>query len=127
MTVPLGKKHYMSSAQVKQLSDEGNAIESHTYDHHNFKKYAGKDWEIQLDKPTQKLKEITGKPIEYFAYPYGLWNAEGLPQLHKRGFKLAFQLGEKRDPQDPLMTVRRILDSGYWTAKSFSSNIKHSF
>jgi len=127
MTVPLGKPHYMSKEQVKILSDEGNVIGSHTWDHHNFKKYQGKDWEIQLDKPTKTLEEITGKTMTYFAYPYGLWNAEGLPQLHKRGFKMAFQLAEKRDPQDPLMTARRILDSGYWSDKTFSNSIKHSF
>lgn len=127
MTVSLGKPHYMSRAQVKTLSDEGNVIGSHTWDHHNFKKYQGKDWEIQLDKPTKTLEEITGKKMTSFAYPYGLWNAQGLPELHKRGFKLAFQLGEKRDPQDPLMTVRRILDNGYWSNKAFSNNIKHSF
>ncbi len=41
---------------------------------------------------------------------------------------MAFQLADKRDPSDPLMTVRRILDSGYWTtAKGFSNAIKRSF
>jgi len=129
MTVSIGKtkRHYMSSEQIKQLSDEGNVIAAHTYDHHNFKKFQGKDWETQLDKPTKKLESITGKPIKYFAFPFGLWNAENLPQLHKRGFKLAFQLADKRDPQDPLMTVRRILDSGYWTVKNLSNSIRHSF
>ncbi|MGN6639327.1 MAG: polysaccharide deacetylase family protein [Mucilaginibacter sp.] len=127
MTVSIGKKHYMSAAQIKQLSDEGNVIGSHTWNHSNFKKFQGKDWEIQLDKPTKKLEEITGKPIKYFAYPFGLWNEQNLPELHKRGFKIAFQLAEKRDANDPLMTVRRILDSGYWTTKTLSNSIRHSF
>ncbi|MDB5154351.1 MAG: polysaccharide deacetylase family protein [Mucilaginibacter sp.] len=127
MTVSLGRPHYMSKEQVKQLSDEGNVIASHTWDHHNFKKFTGKDWEIQLDKPTKKLEDITGKPVKYFAYPFGLWSAQNLPQLHKRGFKLAFQLADKRDENDPLMTVRRILDSGYWTVKNLNNSIKHSF
>src|ERR1700744_4849550 len=39
MTVSLGKPHYMSKEQVKALSDAGNIIGSHTWDHHNFKKY----------------------------------------------------------------------------------------
>ena len=84
MTVSIGKKgkfvDYMSKEQIKQLSDEGNVIGSHTYDHKNFKKYQGKDWEEQLDKPTKKLEEITGKKMTEFAYPFGLWNAEGIPE-----------------------------------------------
>lgn len=127
MTVSIGRPRYMTKEQIKQLADAGNVIASHTWDHHNFKKFAGKDWEIQIDKPTKKLEEITGKPIKYFAFPFGLWNAQGLPELHKRGFKAAFQLAEKRDPQDPLMTIRRILDSGYWTTKTIMKNIKSSF
>ena len=117
----------MNKEQIKQLSDEGNVIASHTWDHHNFKKFAGKDWETQIDKPTKKLEDITGKKIEYFAYPFGLWNAQGLPELHSRGFKMAFQLAEKRDTNDPLMTVRRILDSGYWSAKTLGNSIRNSF
>ena len=146
MTVSLNRKpHYMSKEQVKQLSDEGNVIGSHTWDHHRFDrlshnstlKIKGKngkitlkptdDWVTQLDKPTKQLEEITGKPVKYFAFPFGVWNAQNLPELHKRGFKLAFQLADKRDANDPLMTVRRILDSGYWTTKSFSNSLRHSF
>ena len=35
MTVSLGKAHYMSREQVHALSEEGNTIGSHTWDHHN--------------------------------------------------------------------------------------------
>jgi peptidoglycan/xylan/chitin deacetylase (PgdA/CDA1 family) len=131
MTVSIGKKgkfvDYMSSDQIKQLSDEGNVIGSHTYDHKNFKKYTGKDWEEQLDKPTKRLEDITGKKIEYFAYPFGLWNKEGFPELKKRGFKMAFALADKRDQNDPLMCVRRIIASGYWSPKTLSNSINKSF
>ncbi|TCD00995.1 polysaccharide deacetylase family protein [Pedobacter psychroterrae] len=131
MTVTIGKKgkfvHYMSSDQIKQLSDEGNVIGSHTYDHKNFKKYQGKDWEEQLDKPTKKLEEITGKKITEFAYPFGLWNAEGIPELKKRGFKMAFSLADKRDQNDPIFTIRRIIASGYWSPRTLHNSIKKSF
>lgn len=127
MTVSLGRPHYMSKAQVKELSDKGNDIESHTWDHHNVKKYQGKDWEIQIDKPTKTLQEITGKNIHHFAYPFGLWNTEAIPELKKRGFKSAFILGTKRDETNPLFTIRRIIASGYWTPKTLSNSIKNSF
>lgn len=131
MTVSIGKQgkfvNYMSKEQIKTLSDEGNTIGSHTYDHKNFKKYEGKDWEEQLDKPTKKLEEITGKKIEYFAYPFGLWNAAGIPELKKRGFKMAFSLADKRDEKDPLFTVRRIIASGFWSPKTLHNSIVKSF
>jgi peptidoglycan/xylan/chitin deacetylase (PgdA/CDA1 family) len=120
-------KHYMDRKQIKQLSDEGNVIACHTQDHTNFKKYKGNDWVTQIDKPTKKLEAITGKPIKYFAFPFGEWNSAGLPELHKRGFKAAFQLTDLRDPNDPIMTIRRLLGCGYWSAKTLDYNIKHDF
>ena len=126
MTVSLGRPHYMTKAMVKQLSDEGNVIGSHTWDHHNVKKYQGKDWETQIDKPTKVLEEITGKKITYFAYPFGLWNPPAFPELKKRGFVAAFSLAEKRDQNDPLFTIRRIIASGYWTPKTLRNNIVQS-
>ncbi|GAB3865855.1 hypothetical protein GCM10028824_05390 [Hymenobacter segetis] len=127
MTVSLGRPHYMTKAMVKQLSDEGNIIGSHTWDHHNVKKYQGKDWETQIDKPTKTLEEITGKKINYFAYPFGLWNTQAFPELKKRGFVAAFSLAEKRDQQDPMFTIRRIIASGYWSPKTLRNNIVQSF
>jgi peptidoglycan/xylan/chitin deacetylase (PgdA/CDA1 family) len=127
MTVSLGRPHYMTKAMVKQLSDEGNIIGSHTWDHHNVKKYQGKDWETQIDKPTKTLEEITGKKITYFAYPFGLWNPQAFPELKKRGFVAAFSLAEKRDQNDPLFTIRRIIASGYWSPKTLRNNIVQSF
>ncbi|RAK70738.1 polysaccharide deacetylase family protein [Hymenobacter edaphi] len=127
MTVSLGRPNYMSKAQVKQLSDEGNVIGSHTWDHHNVKKYQGQDWVTQIEKPTKTLEEITGKDIKYFAYPFGLWNPEAIPQLKQRGMVAAFVLAEKRDQQDPLFTIRRIIASGYWSPKTLHNSIVNSF
>ena len=131
MMVTIGKKakyaSYMTSDQIKQLADEGNAIGNHTYDHKNFKKYEGKDWEEQLDKPNKKIEEIVGKKVTEFAYPFGLWNAKGIPELKKRGFRMAFSLAEKRDENDPLYTIRRIIPSGYWSPKTLHNSIVKSF
>ena len=145
MTVSIGRPHYMTADMVKKLSDEGNIIGSHTWDHHRVDKYShnstlkiigknGKittrpvdDWVTQIDKPTKKLEEITGKKIDYFAYPFGIWKKPVLPEIQKKGFKIAFQLADKRDPDYPLMTVRRILDSGYWSTKTFSNSVRNSF
>lgn len=127
MTVSLGKPNYLSKDQVKQMSDAGHVIGSHTYDHQNVKKYQGEDWVTQIEKPTKTLQEVTGKDIKYFAYPFGLWNKEAIPELKKRGFTSAFILAEKRDENDPLFTIRRIIASGYWNTKTLHNSIIKSF
>jgi peptidoglycan/xylan/chitin deacetylase (PgdA/CDA1 family) len=127
MTVSIGKANYMSKAQIKELSDAGHVIGSHTYDHQNVKKYQGDDWLTQIEKPTKTLREITGKEVKYFAYPFGLWNKEAIPELKKRGFTSAFILAEKRDENDPLFTIRRIIASGYWNTKTLHNSLVKSF
>ena len=127
MTVSIGRPRYMSSDQIKSLSDAGHVIASHTWDHQNFKKYTAEDWIAQVDKPTKRLEEITGKKITYFAYPFGLWNADGIPELKKRGFKAAFQLSAKRDEKEPLYTIRRNIASGKWNAKTLHRIMINNF
>jgi peptidoglycan/xylan/chitin deacetylase (PgdA/CDA1 family) len=127
MTVSLGRPGYMTREEVKQLSDEGNIIGSHTWNHSNVKNYTAKDWPMQIDKPSQQLENITGKPIEYFAYPFGLWNKPAIEQLKERHFKAAFQLSEKRDENDPLFTIRRIIVPGQWNTNTLEKWMANSF
>src|SRR6476619_5093039 len=44
MTISIGKPRYMTKEQIKDLSDKGNTIACHTWDHHNVKKYTDVDW-----------------------------------------------------------------------------------
>jgi peptidoglycan/xylan/chitin deacetylase (PgdA/CDA1 family) len=127
MTVSLGKPGYMSTEQVKQLADEGHTIGSHTYDHKNAKTYTVDDWVEQVQKPSKQLQTITGKPVEYFAYPFGLWNKEAIAKLKDHDFKVVFQLSAKRDENDPLFSVRRIIVPGSWSGSTMIKVMKRSF
>ena len=127
MTVSLGKPGYMSKEQVKELSDQGNVIGSHTWDHHSVKQYTGDDWTIQIEKPSKELETITGKPIDYFAYPFGLWNKEAIKNLKRYHFKSVFQLSDHRDEEDPLYTIRRIIIPGEWSSSAMMRVMKNSF
>jgi peptidoglycan/xylan/chitin deacetylase (PgdA/CDA1 family) len=127
MTVSLGRSIYMNRAQVKELSDEGHVIASHTWDHKNVKKYEEDDWETQIGKPVRQLEEITGKKIRYFAYPFGAWNKEAIPELKKYDIKAAFQLSTKRDSTEPLYTIRRMIVPGDWSAITMYRAMKRTF
>ncbi len=127
MTVSIGRPRYMSKAQIKELSDDGHVIASHTWNHKNFAQFTDQDWKIQIDEPTKTLEKITGKKVEYFAYPYGVFKAAYLHKLKEHGFKAAFILSTKRDETYPLFTIRRIIDPGTYSAKNLYNSIQKSF
>jgi len=127
MTVALNKPGYMTNTEVKELAAEGNVVGSHTWDHSNVKNYTAGDWIKQVDKPSSQLETITGKPVKYFAYPFGLWNKNAVEHLKERGFTAAFQLSDKRDPDDPLFTIRRMIVPGEWTTATLLKWIHQDF
>ncbi|MBG6186735.1 polysaccharide deacetylase family protein [Flavobacterium sp. CAN_S2] len=127
MTVSINRPGYMSKEQIKSLSDDGHVVGAHTWDHHMVTKYAGDDWNTQLIKPKAKLEEIIGKPVTDFAYPFGLWNTAAIPEIKKSGYGMAYILATKRDPVDPLYTIRRIIVSGTWSTEGMMKSINSSF
>ncbi len=127
MTISINRPGYMTKEQIKSLSDSGNVIGAHTWDHHMVTKYVETDWETQLTKPNKKLEEIIGKPITYFAYPDGVWNSAAIPHIKNNGYQLAFILSTKRDSTEPLYTIRRIIVAGTWSTPGFMKAIQSSF
>ena len=127
MTVSINRPGYMTKEEIKSLADEGHVVAAHTWDHHMVTKYSGEDWNTQLVKPKAKLEDIIGKPVTDFAYPFGLWNTAAIPELKKSGYKMAYILSTKRDPVDPLYTIRRIIVSGTWSTQGMIKSIESSF
>lgn len=124
MTVSIDRPNYMTARQIKELSDKGHVIGCHTWDHHKVTEYNETDWKVQLEKPTNKLKEITGKSVKHFAYPFGLWNRAAVRKLAANGYATAFQLAGKRDSLYPDLTIPRILVDGNWSEQQFMSSIR---
>jgi peptidoglycan/xylan/chitin deacetylase (PgdA/CDA1 family) len=140
MTISIGRPRYMTKEQIRQLADEGHVIGSHTWRHDrvdrlkdlNTIEYRGKkievnEWDFQLTNTKKQLEEITGKPVEYFAFPFGIWSKQALPKIQERGYKLAFQLSEKRDSLMPLYTVRRIIVAPSWSGTGVLKVMRSSF
>ena len=127
MTISIGRNRYMSREQIKQLSDEGHAIEGHTWDHNRVTKYTTADWDKQITIANKTIENITGKKVEYFAYPFGLWNKEASAPLKERDIKMAFQLSTKRDSTEPLYTVRRMIVSGNWSTQGVLQSMNATF
>ena len=127
MTVSINRPGYMTKAQIKNLSDNGHSIGAHSWDHHPATKYKEKDWDIQLLNPKKQLESITGKPVNYFAYPSGEWNSQAIAQLKNYGYQLAFILSTKRNSVEPLFTTRRLIIAGSMSTEEMLRAIQSSF
>ena len=109
MTITYNKKNYMTTEQIAQLAKAGHTIGPHSWDHTMVTKYKeAADWQKQVAIPKAKLEKIVGKPVEYWAYPNGVYDHKGAEELSKY-FKISFSLSTKRDSIVPLQTVRRMI------------------
>lgn len=127
MTISINRPRYMSKEQIKQLADEGHAVECHTWDHHMVTKYTTADWDTQIVATRKKIEGITGKTVKYFAYPFGIWNAASLPEVQQRNYQMAFCLSGKRDSSLPLYTVRRMIVPGTWSTSGMFKAMDQTF
>jgi len=127
MTIAINRPRYMSAEQIKALADSGHEIAAHTWDHHMVTKYVGAQWDTQMLQPRAKLQGITGKPVKYFAYPFGLWNREAIPEIKSRNYDPAFILSSKRDSLNPLHTIRRMIVPGTWSTPGMMKAMRTTF
>lgn len=109
MTITYNKKNYMTTEEIAELSANGHEIGLHSWDHTMATKYmTEEDWKKNVADPKLKLEGFTAKPVEYWAYPNGVFNHEAAEGLSKH-FKISFILTSKRDTILPLQTVRRMI------------------
>lgn len=109
MTITYNKKNYMTTDQIAKLAKAGHTVGLHSWDHKMVTKYKEiADWQKEVETPKEKLEKISGGPVNYWAYPNGVYDHKGAAELSKF-FKLSFTLFSKRDPDYPLQTVRRVI------------------
>jgi peptidoglycan/xylan/chitin deacetylase (PgdA/CDA1 family) len=127
MTIAIDKPHYLSRQEIYDLAKAGHTIACHTYDHPLLTHLPGNEWTKEIDKPRELLAQITGKPVDYFAYPYGAWDERAVDELKKRGIKAAFQLSEQQNSVDPLYSIRRVMVSDAWSTAKLEDEIHSVF
>jgi peptidoglycan/xylan/chitin deacetylase (PgdA/CDA1 family) len=85
----VGDDRQLSWDEIRSLSANGWSIQSHG---NNHVKMNGLDKDTLVKEITESKKAIEqnlGKPVDSFAFPYGLYNKMVLGQLASVGYKLA--------------------------------------
>lgn len=109
MTVTYNKKGYMTTEQIAEMAKRGHTVGLHSWDHVMATKYTDSaTWAKQVIEPKNKLEEIIGQPVRYWAYPNGVYNYDAAKELAHH-FDLSFILMSERDSMYPLQTVRRMI------------------
>jgi peptidoglycan/xylan/chitin deacetylase (PgdA/CDA1 family) len=81
--------NYLTKSQIKEMSDLGMSIESHTINHPNLVAIPQNKLQVELSASKKTLEEITGRDVFFLAYPYGSYSAEVVTATKKAGYLMA--------------------------------------
>ena len=82
--------YYVSSEQIKEMSDYGIDIESHTVSHVHLNTLSYENQLEELKNSKSKIESITKKDVLSVAYPYGDYNEDTKKATIAAGYSIAF-------------------------------------
>jgi len=125
-----GKKfRHLDWNQIRELSERGFSIGSHTVNHFDLTKLNSSQVEYELKKSKQDLQDQLGREVVHLSYPFGRFNQlvqkEALGQGYHYGFSiypgripsLSENLSLKRIAMyslDSPLSLRIKLQGGFW-------------
>lgn len=86
----LNQHRYMSTGEVKELSDNGFDIQSHTESHVDLNSLPYDKQLEQMKNSKEEIEKITGKNVISAAYPMGLHNEDTLRAMKECNYSLGF-------------------------------------
>ncbi|MBW6410472.1 polysaccharide deacetylase family protein [Clostridium weizhouense] len=128
ITFKLDGQYYLSEHAIKEMSNYGIDIESHTAGHPDLTTMTYEEQLSEFKESKETLEAITGKPVITVAYPYGNYNADSMKAAKDAGFSLGFttKLGLADRDDNPFSLDRIYINSNYTmdTFKNLLSNTK---
>lgn len=119
------KGNYLTSSQIKELSDWGIEIGSHSVNHPNLTNLSPSELANQMQQSKNFLENITSQEVISFAYPAGHYNDLVLDATRESGYKFAVTtengFGSLRDN---LLTQKRIRINGGENLEKIFSKIE---
>lgn len=88
----LDGKEYMAPSNVKEMSDYGIDIESHTVSHLRLSELSYEQQVSELKNSKEALEKLTGKPVVSIAYPEGKYNDDTIKAVLDTGYSMGFTI-----------------------------------
>lgn len=80
---------YMTGDQIKEMSEAGMEIGSHTKNHIDLNTGDIAKLTVELGTSKKELEKITGKPIQFLCYPYGSYSKSTMIVAKSQGYVMA--------------------------------------
>ena len=121
-------KMYLSSAQLKEMQNNGIDIESHTNLHDKLGTCSYADQLKTLEISKEYLEKTLNKTVRYISYPFGSYNLDTLKAVNAAGYKMAFTTdGRWSNISNGILSLDRVFISGFHHNNSFDTRVNHSF
>ena len=120
ITSNLDGSYYLSKDAIKEMSNYGIDIQSHTVNHPHLDKMTYDEQLSELKESKKTLESITGKKVESIAYPFGDFNDDSIKAAKAAGYTLGFTT--KRglsDRNDDSLKLDRIYISSKYNMNTF--------
>ena len=123
----LDGSYYLSHEAIKEMSDYGIDIESHTVNHVHLDTLSYDEQLLELKKSKEILENITGKEVLSIAYPFGDYNTDTVKAAKQAGYSLGFttNLGLS-DRSDNIFELDRIYISSNYDMNTFKALINNT-
>lgn len=109
ITNALDGKYYLSEDTIKEMSDYGIDIQSHTVNHPNLDKLSYADQLAEMINSKKTLEKIINKEVYAIAYPFGDFNDDTIKAAKEAGYTLGFTTNRGfSDREDNLLKLDRI-------------------
>lgn len=116
--------YYLSSSQLKEMSDYGIDIESHTVNHLHLNQLSYEKQLEELKDSRDKLNRILNKEVTTVAYPFGDFNDDTKRAVKDAGYTLAFTTNKGyADRDDDAIVLDRIYVSSDFTLETFKDRL----
>ena len=114
-----GKRDLINHSQAQEMIMNGFTIASHGITHLDLTKLDLEEQVNELEASKRTLEERLQIPVEYFSFPFGIYNNIAIEQSKKAGYKAVFTTDAKLNyPGERPFVIHR------WSVKR-STSLKH--
>lgn len=115
----------MSAAQLKEMAAAGIGIGSHTRTHPRLTELDANAKRDEIRGSKAGLEDVLGRAVDYFAYPYGLFDEESTQAVADAGYRAACSVRSGfNGPAVDRFALRRIEVFGADTLWQFRQKLK---